>query len=279
MATRICGSPDLFQRQGPTCSLNFVTCHDGFTLADLVSYNQKHNLANGEQNKDGTDANYSWNCGVEGPTDDPLIQALRQRQVRNFLTTLMMSQGVPMLMAGDEFFRTQHGNNNAWCQDNSTSWLDWDLAKKRADLLRFTKGVIALRKKHKVLRRNSFPRGDGLMPDIIWHGVDPSKPDFSQHSRVLAFTLDGRGHDRGGPPDRDIYVAMNAWTSELSFQIPASPTGRIWRVAVETSAPSPDDIYEPDTGPIVAVGTRVKLLSYSTLVLVSEADGFSGLAP
>ena len=279
MATRICGSPDLFQRQGPTCSLNFVTCHDGFTLADLVSYNQKHNLANGEQNKDGTDSNESWNCGVEGPTDDPVIQALRQRQVRNFLTTLMVSQGVPMLMAGDEFFRTQQGNNNAWCQDNPTSWLNWDLAKKHADLLRFTKGVIALRKRHKVLRRNTFPRGDGLMPDIIWHGVDPTRPDFTQYSRVLAFTLDGRGHDRGGPPDRDIYVAMNAWTSELSFQIPASPTGRIWRVAVETSAPSPGDIYEPDTGPIVTAGTTVKLSSYSTLVLVSEADGFSGLAP
>ncbi|MCY2933905.1 MAG: isoamylase [Planctomycetota bacterium] len=267
LATRICGSPDLFGHQGPTSSLNFVTCHDGFTLADLVSYNQKHNEANGEQNRDGNDANHSWNCGMEGPTTDPSIQALRLRQVRNFLTTLMVSQGVPMLMAGDEFFRTQQGNNNAWCQDNSTSWLDWTLAELHADLHRFTRGVIAFRKRHNVLRRNSFLRGDGPLPDVIWHGLEPLKPDFSPQSHVLAFALDGRGHDRGGPADCDIYVAMNSWREPLAFIIPQSPTGRCWRLVVDTSSDAPNDLYDPGLGPAVRFGQSVILQPFAMVVL------------
>lgn len=270
MATRLCGSPDLFGKQGPTSSVNFVTCHDGFTLADLVSYSRKHNEANGEENRDGSDANWSFNCGAEGPMVVPKIQILRLRQVRNFLTTLMISQGVPMMLAGDEFFRTQNGNNNAWCQDNATSWVDWSLAETNAELLRFTRGVIALRKQLKVLRRNSFPRGDGIMPDIVWHGLEPDKPDFTPQSHILAFTLDGRGHDRGGGVDRDVYVAMNAWQEELSFTIPPSPTGRVWRVAVETGAAAPCDFYEPDTGPVVTSGQSLTLPACSMIVLVSK---------
>jgi glycogen operon protein len=270
LATRLCGSPDLFGHQGPTSSVNFVTCHDGFTLADLVSYNHKHNYANGENNRDGADVNYSWNCGTEGPTDDAGIVALRNRLVRNFLATLMISQGVPMLTAGDEFMRTQQGNNNAWCQDNEISWIDWRLAESNADLVRFTREMIALRKRHPVLRRETFPRGDGILPDIVWHGVTPNRPDFSRQSHFLAFILDGRGHDRGGPPDRDIYVAMNAWRESLVIEIPQSPTSRQWRLAVETGAQSPKDIFEADSGPHVGFGQTIVMPPFSLLILVSE---------
>ncbi len=269
LATRLCGSPDLFGSQGPTSSVNFVTCHDGFTLADLVSYNQKHNEANGEANRDGSDANWSWNCGAEGPTTDPAINALRQRQVRNFLATLMLSQGVPMILAGDEFYRTQNGNNNAWCQDNETSWLNWQLAETHADLLRFTKGVIALRKACPVLRRNTFPRGDGPVPDIRWHGADPALPDFSPASHAIAFTLDGRRHDRPGPPGRDIYAAFNAGTEALKFTIPPSPTGRPWHMVLNTAAASPADYSEPGSGPVIEPGGELELPDRSMIVLVS----------
>jgi glycogen operon protein len=189
LATRLCGSADLYQASGrlPRHSVNFVTCHDGFTLWDLVSYDQKHNEANGEGNRDGANDNYSANCGVEGPTTDPHVLGLRRRQVRNLIATLLLSQGVPMLLAGDELLRTQGGNNNAWCQDNETSWVDWGLATRNADFLRFVKEMIALRRRHPALRRRRFMR-DG---DVIWHGTQPFRPDFSSKSRTLAFALDG----------------------------------------------------------------------------------------
>ena len=145
LATRICGSDDLYAGRGPLHSINFLCCHDGFTLNDLVSYNQKHNEANGEGNRDGNDANWSWNCGFEGPTTDPEVNRLRQRQVRNLMATLLLSQGVPMIQGGDEFLRTQMGNNNAWCQDNNTSWVDWSLKERNAGFLRFVREMIALR--------------------------------------------------------------------------------------------------------------------------------------
>src|SRR5947199_7310209 len=163
LATRLCGSADLYQASGrlPRHSVNFLTCHDGFTLWDLVSYNQKHNEANGESSRDGSDFNFSWNCGVEGPTDNPEVLGLRRRQAKNMLTTLLLSQGVPMLTAGDEFLRTQGGNNNAWCQDNEVSWVDWSLTGRNAEFLRFTRKLIALRKQHPALRRREFFRGRG----------------------------------------------------------------------------------------------------------------------
>src|SRR5438105_1413753 len=173
MATRLCGSADLYEasRRQPYHSINFVTCHDGFTLWDLVSYNRKHNEANGENNRDGLDQNFSWNCGIEGPTADSGILGLRRRQAKNLMATLLLSQGVPMLMAGDEFLRTQRGNNNAWCQDNETSWLDWSLASEHADFLRFTRMLIALRRRHAALRRRSFFHGTGpandMAPDVV----------------------------------------------------------------------------------------------------------------
>lgn len=275
LATRICGSSDLYEHSGrlPSHSLNFITCHDGFTLWDLVSFNQKHNDANGEQNRDGMNENLSWNCGVEGPSRDPNVLGLRKRQAKNLLTTMMISQGVPMLLAGDEFLRTQQGNNNAWCQDNELSWIDWRLKESNADFFRFTTMLIALRKRHPALRRRTFLRGSGvnndLRADILWHGVEPFNPDFSTGSRTLAFSLDGTQTER--EPDRDFYVACNAWIDPIKFRIPRSPNGKRWRRAIDTSLSAPLDIQGEDEGPIVAADTLFEVAGHSMIVLISEA--------
>jgi isoamylase len=272
LATRLCGSDDLYHGRGPLHSLNFITCHDGFTLWDLVSYNQKHNIANGESNRDGNDYNISWNCGVEGPTDDPAVLALRKRQVRNFIATLLVSQGVPMLLGGDELLRTQSGNNNAWCQDNAISWVDWDLAGENADFQRFVSHMVALRRRHHALRRKTFFRGtsEGGPPDIAWHGQEPCQPDWSPDSRAVAAVLDGRKTDRPGEIDRDFYIVMNAYWEPLVFQIPASPTGRVWRRTVDTALPSPDDALGLDEGPAIKVGHLYTVEARSMVILISE---------
>ncbi|QEH34348.1 Glycogen debranching enzyme [Aquisphaera giovannonii] len=272
LATRICGSDDLFAGRGPLHSINFICCHDGFTLNDLVSYDVKHNEANGEGNRDGSDSNWSWNCGFEGPTDDPAILALRARQVRNLMATLLVSQGVPMIVGGDEFLRTQGGNNNAWCQDNRTSWIDWSLRERNSDFLRFLRGMIAFRKAHPSLRRRAFFGGGagGNTPGILWHGVEPAQPDFGPASRALAFALDGRRCDRPGILDQDIYVAMNGGDEPITFQIPASPSGRRWRRAVDTSLPCPHDIEELGQGPPVAVRHSYEVPARAMIILVSE---------
>ena len=272
LATRICGSDDLCHGRGPLHSINFVTCHDGFTLWDLVSYNQKHNAANGEGNRDGSDGNLSWNCGVEGPTEDLRINALRARQARNLMATLLIAQGVPMILGGDEVLRTQGGNNNAWCQDNATSWFDWTLTATNADFLRFTRQMIALRKRHHILRRRTFLNTTSHpTPDIVWHGLTPCEPDFAATSHCLAFALDGRRGDRPGLVDRDLYIACNADSSPHAFQIPAAPSGRPWRRTVDTALPSPDDALGLDEGPTVAVSAAYRVAAYSLLILVSEA--------
>ncbi|MFI5455059.1 MAG: glycogen debranching protein [Isosphaerales bacterium] len=273
LATRLCGSEDLFPGVGPLYSLNFVTCHDGFTLCDLVSYDYKHNEANGEGNRYGVDDNFSWNCGVEGPTDDPEIVALRRRQARNLIATLLISQGVPMLPGGDEFLRTQAGNNNAWCQDNKTSWVEWTLAEENADFLLFVRRMIALRKRHPALRRRTFFQGSagGHPPDIVWHGVEPCRPDFSPESHSLAFALDGRRVDGHKTVDRDLYIAMSAWKEPLSFTIPGSPSGRRWRRAVDTALSSPEDALGSDEGPVIPVLHAYRVEPHSLIVLVSEA--------
>lgn len=255
LASRICGSSDIYQASGrsPIHSINFVTCHDGFTLNDLVSYDRKHNLANGEQERDGSDANWSWNCGFEGPTDDPAVQKLRLRQAKNLWATLLLSQGVPMILAGDEFLRTQRGNNNAWCQDNETSWIDWSLAESNADFHRFARELIQLRKRHPILRRRAFlrgfgPRGAAIGPDIAWHGIEPNRPDFSRNSHVIAFTLDGR--QTGRESDCDFYIAINGGLDAAAFTMPASPHGLPWRRLIDTSLPSPDDVAEESSATV-----------------------------
>jgi glycogen operon protein len=274
VATRICGSADLYQASGrmPYHSVNFITCHDGFTLWDLVSYKQKHNFDNGENNRDGMDENYSGNCGVEGETTDPHILQLRRRQARNLLATLLLSQGVPMLLGGDEVLRSQLGNNNAWCQDNEISWINWGLAAINADFLRFTREMIALRKRHPALRRRSFFRGgspgDPAAPDIVWHGTDPGRPDFSATGRTLAFALNGK--QTGREPDRDFYVACNAWQDSLPFRVPLSPSARPWRRAVDTMLASPLDIVGLDEGPRVPHNSVYTVGPHALVVLISE---------
>jgi glycogen operon protein len=270
LATRLCGSDDLYHGRGPLHSINFITCHDGFTLNDLVSYDHKHNEANGEGNRDGNDANFGWNCGVEGPTDDPAIVALRPRQARNLIATLMVSQGVPMLLGGDEFLRTQQGNNNAWCQDNATSWVDWTLADRNAGFLRFVRQMIALRMRHPALRRRSFFSTSGPTPDLVWHGVEPLRPDFSAESHAIAVALDGRRVDRPMLVDRDLYMVFNAYWEPLEFRVPASPTGRAWRRTVDTALPSPDDALGLDEGPVIPVPHRYRVEARSVVILVSE---------
>ncbi|OJW22214.1 MAG: glycogen debranching enzyme GlgX [Planctomycetales bacterium 71-10] len=273
LATRLCGSDDLYAGRGPLHSINFISCHDGFTLWDLVSYNEKHNEANGEGNRDGNDANFSWNCGVEGPTDDPEVLAVRRRQARNLMATLLISQGVPMILGGDEFLRTQGGNNNAWCQDNAVSWVDWKFADANADFLRFVRKMIALRKAHPAFRRRTFFGAGGASgpPEILWHGVQPVRPDFSPTSRALAFALDGRRCDRPNYLDRDFYIAMNAGPDDLDFQVPASPSGRPWHRVADTALPSPDDFIDVDAGPAVEVMSTYRVRGRSMIILASDA--------
>jgi isoamylase len=274
LATRLCGSDDLYHGRGPLHSINFLCCHDGFTLQDLVSYNQKHNEANGEGNRDGDNGNWSWNCGAEGPVENPGVNQIRRRQIRNLLATLMVSQGVPMILGGDEFQRTQHGNNNAWCQDNPTGWVDWSLRRRNADFVRFVRMMIALRKAHPILRRRTFFTGErgGQPPEILWHGIEPAQPDFSYDSHSLAFALDGRRSDRPNLIDRDIYVAMNSYREPLDFKIPAAPTGRPWRRVVDTALDSPQDIVPENEGPHIPVLQVYRVQAHSLIILVSEAD-------
>jgi glycogen operon protein len=246
VADSIAGSASLYEAQGgkPTKSINFINCHDGFTLNDLVSYNSKHNEANGEGNNDGINENLSWNCGVEGDTSDPEIDKLRERQIRNFATLLMLSRGVPMFVAGDESRNTQFGNNNAYCQDNEVSWFDWTKPEKHSDLLRFWKQMIAFRKRHPALRENSFFTGEvnqrGL-PDISWHGTMLDRPGWDDsEARAFGFTLAGFENDP------DIHVMMNMYWEPLDMAVPMIP-GRQWARAVDTSLASPSDIAEPGT--------------------------------
>lgn len=247
---RIMGSPDLYAVSGrkPSASINFVTCHDGFTLRDLVSYNEKHNLANGENNADGTNDNLSWNWGHEGETDDPEINAVRLRQQKNALALLFLSQGVPMLSMGDECGRTQLGNNNAYCQDEPWNWFDWSLREENSGLFRFTKLLIALRQANRALRQPEFLTGkDGMgsgYPDISWHGTQPWKPDWGTSSRTIAFMLCGRhGAAVGGLP-HFIYGVFNMYHQPLAFTPPVLPKGMTWHRLADTSRESPDDIYE-----------------------------------
>jgi glycogen operon protein len=218
------------------------------------------------------DENFSWNCGHEGPTLDGDIHRLRKRQAKNLLATLMLSQGVPMILGGDEFLRTQKGNNNAWCQDNAVSWVDWSLAEKNADFLRFVRLALELRRRHPALRRRVFFRGmgpKGNQPaDIIWHGTEPYKPDFSAGCRTLAFSLDGTQTER--ELDRDFYVACNAWRDPVNFRIPFSPNGRRWRRAIDTSLLAPLDIVGPDEGPVIAADSIYAAAAHSLVVLISE---------
>jgi isoamylase len=248
-ADRLLGSPEIYghEEREPEQSVNFVTCHDGFTLNDLVSYDQKHNEANGENNRDGADDNRSWNCGIEGPTDDPEVEKLRNRQVKNFLTVTALSLGVPMILMGDEVRRSQGGNNNAYCQDNEISWFDWSLVAKHADLHRFVRLLMARR----LLRDVEHERRRMSLNQLLrqakstWHGVKLNQPDWSLHSHSVAFTAEIRTEKLL------FHLILNAYWEPLDFELPPSESGAKspWRRWIDTALESPYDIVEWQNAP------------------------------
>ncbi len=250
-ADRLVGSPEIYghEEREAEQSINFATCHDGFTLNDLVSYEQKHNDANGEDNRDGMNDNCSWNCGVEGPTDDPAVEKLRNRQVKNFLAATLLSLGTPMILMGDEVRRTQQGNNNAYCQDNEISWFDWALPAKHADVHRFVHLLIERR----LMRDAEHERRRVSLNQMIrearkeWHGIKLHQPDWSEHSHSLVLSAELR-------KERLLFnLIMNAFWEPLEFELPPAEkaSGNFWRRWIDTGLDSPDDIVEWRRAPLI----------------------------
>jgi isoamylase len=263
-ANRICGSSDLYQGsgKGPASSLNFITCHDGFTLNDLVSYERKHNDENGENGRDGSDANYSDNCGVEGPSDDLAVEALRSRLIKSMLLTLFVSRGVPMLLGGDEFRRSQRGNNNAYCQDNQVSWFDWSLLERNKEIHRFTRGMIAFRRAHPVLRREVFYTD----ADIKWFGPGGATPDWADaRQKSFACLI-------SGDTEPDLFLMFNADSRSVDFSLPALSGIKIWRLAVDTGRIAPDDLYEAGKEPSMQGQVSFRVEARSSAILLTD-DG------
>ena len=265
IADRFLGSPAIYghKERDAEESVNFVTCHDGFTLNDLVSYNQKHNEANGEGNRDGADDNRSWNCGVEGPSDDPGIEALRNRQVKNFLTVTMLSLGIPMIGMGDEVRRSQFGNNNAYCQDNETSWFDWSLLEQHADVHRFVRLLI----ENRLLRDLDAEQRHLTLSQLLsaarktWHGVRVGQPDWSASSHSIALTAQ--------LPQESLtyHLILNAYWEPLEFELPG--TDGIWRRWLDTGLDAPYDIVPWRTAPSMP-GSKYLVMPRSAVVLYSE---------
>jgi glycogen operon protein len=276
VAARLLGSPDIYghEEREAEQSINFITCHDGFTLNDLVSYNHKHNEANGENNRDGSDDNMSWNCGAEGPTGDAAIEALRNRQVKNFYAIALLAAGTPMLLMGDEVRRSQRGNNNAYCQDSDISWFDWSLLERHADIHRFVKALCAFRQRRDVVAEEAKLSLNQLLQRarIEWHGVALNRPDWSAHSHTLAFTL------RSVRMRFLLHGMLNAYWEPLNFELPAAPaeTRQAWRRCIDTALASPDDLCPWETAPTVAQATYVvqpRSLVLLALPLEAAAEG------
>ena len=299
-AGALCGSPDVYNNnqqednwwvqqgggnrwiggRGPKASVNFVTAHDGFTLWDLVSYNEKHNEANGEGNRDGEEHNISWNCGVEGPTSDEKVSALRRRQQRNVLTALMMAHGVPMVLMGDEYGHTKHGNNNTYCHDDDLNWFNWEQCDDERDaLVHFVTALLGIRRAHPELRRDHFPSPD----DITWHGREPGAPDWGETSRLVAFTV---SHPRCR---NTLYVAFNAGHESVQLKLPPPGNQGEWRMQIDTAIQAPyDSLVEDESvgGPLsssaVAAAQAMQahwmaaetysMMPYSTIVLENTAS-------
>ena len=273
-ARRFTGSSDLYQEDGrhPSASVNYVTAHDGFTLADLVSYERKHNEANGEENRDGTDDNRSWNCGVEGPSDDPAVRALRARQQRNLLATLLLSQGVPMLLGGDELGRTQQGNNNAWCQDNELSWVDWELDEEQQALLAFTRRLLGLRRAHPVFRRPRFLDGQAPpseVPDSWWFRPDGRRMTRSNWetpgTSVVGLFLNGHDLDARTAEgetivDDSFLLLVNASPDDVTFVLPPRRFGARWRLELRTDEPGAEATSFPARGRVETFARSLILL-------------------
>ena len=270
LATRLLGSPDIFghEQREPEQSINFVTCHDGFTLNDLVSYNEKHNKENGEGNRDGMNDNLSWNCGTEGPAEDPAVDALRNRQIKNFIVLNILAVGTPMLLMGDEMRRSQNGNNNAYCHDNEISWLDWDLQKQHADIHRFVRMMVAFSSHRDVVIENSRLTLNEFLEQarLEWHGIELNSPDWSEDSHSIAFTVSSlRGRFT-------IHAMLNAYWERLTFALPTvSEQGvRRWRRWIDTFIPSPDDICAWENAPGVPGPTYI-VEPRSIVILVEQA--------
>jgi glycogen operon protein len=266
-ASRLCGSADIYEHSGkaPLHSINFVTCHDGFTLNDLVSYEVKHNQANGEDSRDGCNNNNSCNYGVEGVTDDPIIQEVRERQMKNLLGSLFMARGVPMLLGGDEFCRTQQGNNNAYCQDNEISWFNWTLADQRTDFVRFVRELIQLRRRFPVLSSARFYRPD----EILWfnaHGHSPIWDSDFALGCIIYSREDGQ---------RLCFLA-NPCEDPSLFRIPEGPTGFRWLRLLDTSLPSPQDISKPEEAERVSAEGGVLVPGRSLILLLTGGSRFKG---
>ncbi|MCP4129783.1 MAG: glycogen debranching protein GlgX [bacterium] len=273
--TRFTGSSDLYEKEGraPQHSINFITCHDGFTLNDLVSYNRKHNEENGEENRDGENNNESNNYGIEGVEATPFIDKMRSRMIKNFIATLFLSHGIPMLLAGDEFRRTQKGNNNSYCQDNDLSWINWDFLTKNREIFEFTRKIIQFRKDNPLLTRISFFTGkkrDGYSaPDISWHGHNVGQPDWGKKSHTIAALINGEySREKAKNSDADIYIIFNASMISRFYEIPVAPSGRSWKMVIDTANASPDDIMEPGTGPQVKEN-RYYVRKLTTVVLIA----------
>ncbi len=267
LASRMLGSPDLYEAAGrpPTDSVNFIAAHDGFTLLDLVSYDHKHNLSNGEDGRDGCDANYSWNCGHEGPSSDPAIVALRLRQMKNFITLLLLSHGTPMMLGGDELGRTQSGNNNPYCHDDETTWVDWGASSMQTELIRYYKALIALRQSTTVFRPSRFSRDErGDLNGVRWHGVRYGHPDWSYESRSLAAEYrDPRGLEH-------FFFVANAHCDSLSFELPRLDGPRRWWRILDTSLPWPRDISAPGQEAAIFDRTRYRAAARSSVLLVAR---------
>jgi glycogen operon protein len=268
-ASRLLASPDLYghEEREPEQSINFVTCHDGFTLNDLVSYDRKHNEDNGEDNRDGADENLSWNCGAEGPTEDPAVERLRSRQAKNLLALTLLSIGTPMILMGDEVRRTQRGNNNAYCQDGEVSWLDWRLLERHADVLRFVSLLLAAR-----LKRDLAVEDPGLTLNqflnrarLEWHGIKPGQPDWGNESHSVALTAWSLTRRFA------VHLIVNAWREPLTFELPAASQseGCRWLRWIDTSLASPDDIVPPGAAPAIEDGTY-RLPPHSAAVLLAR---------
>jgi glycogen operon protein len=279
-ATRLAGSSDLYQAGGrrPYHSINFLTSHDGFTLHDLHTYADKHNEANGEGNRDGENQNHSSNYGVEGETDRPAINALRTRQIRNGLATLLLSQGVPMVLAGDECRRTQRGNNNAYCQDNEISWFDWNLVERETDLIRFCRALMAFRRRQPTVRRRDFFSGRVVaprqLPDVSWFNPLGTAMDWRSHEKSICclFAAPGLAEDPEGV-GRHVLLLFNADHVSKQFVLPAIARAETWRLFLDTAATPPHDIYPAADGPPPPKTGRIKLADRSLRCYVAERPG------
>jgi glycogen operon protein len=278
LATRLSGSADLYLRDGrkPFHSINFITSHDGFTLRDLVSYNRKHNEENGEENRDGSGNNYSANYGFEGPSENPAIEKTRQRQLKNFFATLLISQGTPMLLGGDEIGRTQKGNNNAYCQDNDISWYNWSLLETNRELFRFVKEMIAFRLRHPAFLRPEFYTGrDGnynAIPDIVWFDEKGKNPNWTGNAKCLAMRLDGsKAEILSDKDDNDFFIMFNSGTAPVNFELCDPPEGEAWMLAVDTNLPSPDDIQTPGNEKPLVLPNSYLAAPQSMVILISNS--------